>query len=425
MVTMVIMLAALVFASVTFQAQAIADPPRNQPGVPEPVTFNEHIAPMVESHMTPTGKPESVQVSVGLYFAETAPARVPSMLRLDSQRIDIPGGVAHYESSDSYVLPVDVEVLRIQPHAHHLARRIEGIARLPDGTTEWLIDIQDWDFKWQDVYEYARPLALPAGTTLTMRYTYDNSAANARNPHRPPRRVTFGQTTSSEMGDLWLQVMTRSASDRMTLDRDYAPRMLQEDIAGVEKALEITPDAARLHADLGLCYIEAGRILDALASLQRSVRLDPRSASAQYDLGTLLLRERRYTDCRASRPANNRRCCSSSTLKKRMMAALTSSVSAARPASGAACPSPSRARRESSWWVRTSASGEAVQIQTGDFLAYHPLVVHQSQERCLDLDVKALFEIVGKVSSIRCAHKRFQGRQQRALAREPSGPVRP
>ena len=45
-------------------------------------------------------------------------------------------------------------------------------------------------------------VARQAGTILTMRWVYDNSAGNPRNPHRPPRRVTFGQTTSSEMDDL-------------------------------------------------------------------------------------------------------------------------------------------------------------------------------------------------------------------------------
>jgi tetratricopeptide (TPR) repeat protein len=186
----------------------------------------------------------------------------------------------------------------VQPHAHNLARKIEGQARRPDGSTEWLIDIPEWDFRWQDVYEYAKPLILPAGTTLAMRYTYDNSVGNARNPNRPPRRVTFGQTSASEMGDLWLQVVTRNPADRARLDAHYAPKMLREDIAGVEKALETTPLDARLHADLALCYIEAARITDALASFERSLTLDPRSAGTQYDLGTLLLRERRYADAR-------------------------------------------------------------------------------------------------------------------------------
>src|SRR5712692_5414794 len=72
------------------------------------------------------------------------------------------------------------------------------------------------------------------------------------------------------------------------------------------------------------------------------------------------------SNCRASSPANNRRCCSSSKLKKRMMAALTSSLSALS-ASGAACPAPSRACRESSWWVRTSASGEQYRYRPATF----------------------------------------------------------
>lgn len=254
---------------------------------------------VVEAHMQPTGRQELIKIGIGLYFTDTPPSRVPYMIRLGSQRIDIPAGEAEYISTDEYVLPVDVEIRRVQPHAHNLARTIEGHARRPDGTTEWLIDIQDWDFRWQDVYEYAKPLSLPAGTTLSMRYTYDNSPRNARNPNRPPRRVTFGQTSASEMGDLWLQVVTHNPADRARLDRDYAPKMLREDIAGVEKSLESTPLDARLHADLALCYIEAGRVADALASFERSLQLDPRSPGTQYDLGTLLLRERRYAEAQS------------------------------------------------------------------------------------------------------------------------------
>ena len=194
------------------------------------------------------------------------------------------------------MLPVDVDVLSVQPHAHNLAREVNGYAALPDGTTRWLIKIREWDFKWQDVYRYREPVALPSGTTLVMQYSYDNSADNALNPNNPPRRVTFGQTTSSEMGDLWLQVATRSAGDRAALDRDYAPKMLREDIAGAEKVLELNPADARLHTDLAFCYLDAGRLSEAVAHLEESVRLEPGSANAHYDLGTALLRERKLDD---------------------------------------------------------------------------------------------------------------------------------
>ena len=251
---------------------------------------------VVEVHMMPTGKPERVQVSVGLFFTDEPPLHVPYMVRLGRQSIDIPAGARDYTVTDSYVLPVDVEVLSVQPHAHNLAREMKGFARLPDGTTTWLIYIREWDFRWQDVYRYSRPISLPRGTTLTMQYTYDNSADNIRNPNRPPKRVTFGQTTASEMGDLWLQLSAPTGRDRAVLDRDYAPKMLQEDIAGDEKSLEVNPNDARLHADLAFCYLAAGRAADAIAQFEIAVRLEPISAHAHYDFGTTLLNQKRLDE---------------------------------------------------------------------------------------------------------------------------------
>jgi tetratricopeptide (TPR) repeat protein len=247
---------------------------------------------VVELHMVPTGKPEPIQISVGLYLTDVPPSRIPYVLRLGSQTIDIPAGQAAHVVTDEYKLPVSADVLSVQPHAHNLAREIEGWAELPDGSTRPLIAIRDWDFRWQDVYRYVDPLRLPAGTVLRMRYLYDNSTANPRNPNRPPRRITFGQKTSSEMGDLWLQLVTRTPEDRATLDRDYAPKMLREDINGVEKMLALSPTDARLHTDLALCYLAADRAADALTHLREAVRLEPDSANARYDLGTTLLAQR-------------------------------------------------------------------------------------------------------------------------------------
>ena len=109
-------------------------------------------------------------------------------------------------------------------------------AELPDGTTRWLIAIDDWDFRWQDVYRYAAPFALPKGTTISMRYTYDNSAANPRNPHRPPARVVWGQNTSDEMGDLWIQVIPRAARRRADPDRRLPPQGARRGSGGLHEA---------------------------------------------------------------------------------------------------------------------------------------------------------------------------------------------
>src|SRR5262249_17332354 len=112
---------------------------------------------VVEIHMQPSGKPEQVAPSIGIYFTDDPPDRTPVMLRLGRQNIDIPAGDDHYVVEDSFVLPVDVELQALQPHAHHRAREVVGIATLPDGTTKWLINIKSWDFRWQHVYRFVSP----------------------------------------------------------------------------------------------------------------------------------------------------------------------------------------------------------------------------------------------------------------------------
>jgi tetratricopeptide (TPR) repeat protein len=253
---------------------------------------------VIELHLMPTGRSAPVQASVGLFFTDEPPTRTPYMLRIGRQDLDIAAGQRDYVNTDSYKLPVDVDVLGVQPHAHYLARDIHGLATLPDGSTRELIYIRDWDFHWQDVYQFAAPVALPKGTVVSMRYTYDNSAANPRNPNKPPKRVTFGQTSTSEMGSLWIQVLPHSAADLEALDRDFRPKVLADDIAGDEKWLERNSRDARLHAELGDCYFEAGRVDDALKQLQEAVMLDP-TPLRHYDVGRVLLFARRFPEAGA------------------------------------------------------------------------------------------------------------------------------
>src|SRR5439155_12408813 len=140
------------------------------------------------------------------FFSQRPATRIPVMLRLSRQDIDIAAGERSFRVRDAYVLPVDVEVHAVQPHAHYLAREIKAFAEMPNGSIRWLVHITDWDFNWQDIYRYVSPFWLPGGARIVMEYTYDNSAANVRNPHHPPRRVLWGQQTTDEMGDLWIQV---------------------------------------------------------------------------------------------------------------------------------------------------------------------------------------------------------------------------
>jgi Flp pilus assembly protein TadD len=258
--------------------------------------LDPHTDLVVEIHMQPSGRPEAVQPSIGLYFSDEPPTKIPAMLRLGRQNIDIPAGDRKYVVSDSYVLPVDVEVQAVQPHAHYRARDVRGEARLPDGSVKELIHVGDWDFRWQHVYRFVKPVTLPKGTTLSMRWEYDNSATNVRNPEHPPKRARWGQRSSDEMGDLWIQVLTNNEPDLVTLSHAFRAKVAAEDVIGYETELERRPDEPGLHDDAALLYLEVGQPERAVEHFTRALALKGPSAPAFYNLGTALTIARRFDE---------------------------------------------------------------------------------------------------------------------------------
>jgi tetratricopeptide (TPR) repeat protein/mono/diheme cytochrome c family protein len=242
---------------------------------------------VIQIHLKPTGRPESVQASVGLYFTSKPPAAKPILLRLGSKTIDIPAGETKYVVVDAFELPVDVKALSIYPHAHYLGKDMTIVARMPDGTIERLLHIAEWDFNWQDEYEYAEPVDLPRGAVLEMRYTYDNSAGNPHNRHSPPRRVVSGPGSADEMGELLVQLLPKNAADGEVLHAIVTRETLLMDIAGEEKRVADHPGDFEVRNSLGVHYIQAKRVDDALAQFRASIATEPDHAPALYNLAVL------------------------------------------------------------------------------------------------------------------------------------------
>jgi hypothetical protein len=180
-----------------------------------PIRMPEGAAPplparsklIAQVHYHPDGKPEQDRWSAGFYFTDQAPVRRVVDVGLSSNSIDIPAGDAHYVVRQHFTIPIAVDAVGIIPHAHLLCREMRGWAMLPDGRKQWLLNIRDWDFNWQDQFQYAQPIRLPADTRIEMEFVYDNSAANARNPNSPPQRVRWGPGTGDEMAGLHVQAI--------------------------------------------------------------------------------------------------------------------------------------------------------------------------------------------------------------------------
>ena len=244
---------------------------------------------VLQLHLLPGPEPVDVQPAVGIHFADRPASLTPVSVLLTSKAIRIPAGAPAHVIEDRYRLPVAVDVLGIAPHMHYLGKRVEAWATLPDGSEEPLLRIDDWDFNWQDEYRYEEPIHLPAGTRLRVRFTFDNSTANPRNPQVPPVTVGFGPAATDEMAELMLQVLP--VGDAATLARNLAVKRARDDILGYQALLRADPADHVNHAALAVRYLDVGQVALAREQLERAIGLDPDFADAHYNLGGVALVE--------------------------------------------------------------------------------------------------------------------------------------
>ena len=165
---------------------------------------------MFEVHYTPNGVEQTDRSSVGIMFAEKAPEHVVAMNILNNPAFRIPPGAANHRGQMTYTFPEDGLVLSFMPHMHLRGTSAKYVAEYPDGKTETLLSVPDYDFNWQSVYRFAEPLRIPKGTKLTWSGTWDNSADNPRNPD-PKKEVGWGLQTWDEMQNGWMEVVWKPA----------------------------------------------------------------------------------------------------------------------------------------------------------------------------------------------------------------------
>jgi hypothetical protein len=168
---------------------------------------------VIQMHYHPSGKTETDQARVGIYFAKNPPKKMVTGIPMIQRHLNIPAGEKRYQVTASFTVPIDVQAIGITPHMHLLGREMKVTAYLPDTTLQPMIWIKDWNFNWQDQYLYSKPVRLPKGTRLVMEAYYDNSSDNPRNPNNPPKPVMWGEQTTDEMAFCPIQIIAENQEE--------------------------------------------------------------------------------------------------------------------------------------------------------------------------------------------------------------------
>ncbi len=164
---------------------------------------------ILQVHYHPTGKAEVDRTRIGIYFSRVPVKQALHWSTASNSDFLLPAGKSNIEVKASWNIPADVEVLAVSPHMHLLGRDMRMSVTLPNGRSQDLIHIPDWDPSWQSTYFFLKRILLPRGSIVKVVAHFDNSD-NPRNPNHPPRPVSWGLGANDEMCEGFIAVVKQN-----------------------------------------------------------------------------------------------------------------------------------------------------------------------------------------------------------------------
>ncbi|PCJ56510.1 MAG: hypothetical protein COA73_11930 [Candidatus Hydrogenedentota bacterium] len=173
----------------------------------EPMVFPEKTGRIMKKghsliadmHYHPSGEDATDQTRIGLHFADEKDIEKElTNLWVMNTGFMIPAGADNHEVRAQYSFQQDGKILGFAPHMHYRGKDFSYTATYPDGTSEVLFAVDNYDFNWQTNYVLEEPIAIPEGTIIEAVAHYDNSTGNPANPDATID-ITFGDESYDEM----------------------------------------------------------------------------------------------------------------------------------------------------------------------------------------------------------------------------------
>ncbi len=167
----------------------------------------------MQFHYTTNGKAATDATVLGLYFYDEPPKN-EYLTRSIFGQFKIPAFERKQEAHATYVFEEDVVVHGLRAHMHFRGHDMQFSAELPDGTVKQLLNVANYSYAWQPTYQLSEPAELPAGTTVHVTGSFDNSVHNPANPD-PSKEVGFGLQSWDEMFVGYWSYYVKNKSDKV------------------------------------------------------------------------------------------------------------------------------------------------------------------------------------------------------------------
>lgn len=164
-------------------------------------------------HYTPVGSPQPDLTKLGLLIADpkTIAKQVITLIALNRD-FEIPPHAADFRVATMFDrFPAKSELLAVGPHMHVRGKSFRFVAHREQTPAETLLDVPNYDFNWQHVYQFKKPIPVTEDFQIECIAQFDNSANNPVNPN-PAQTVRWGDQTWEEMALGYIEVAVPVAS---------------------------------------------------------------------------------------------------------------------------------------------------------------------------------------------------------------------
>jgi hypothetical protein len=153
-------------------------------------------------------------LEIGLHVTDAAPERPAAVVAVEAVTPRL-AAARSLPRQGAFQTPVDCELHVIAPHADASCREVRVNLTLPDGHSESLLWVDQWDPRWETAYQYRRPLQLPARSRIDVQFV----TASGEDPRTTTPALVAAQLVPLQAGD-YDELIRAMQRTQMTVARE-------------------------------------------------------------------------------------------------------------------------------------------------------------------------------------------------------------